>query len=83
MKISCIIVLKRECEFKKTCLAVTISQSCGLVKNVTIIISTYQMYAGNVVETNTTKKNTRRKILKRSLRYGTGNVISATIPINT
>jgi hypothetical protein len=38
LKISCIIVLERECEFKKTYLAVTMSQSCGLVKNVTIII---------------------------------------------
>jgi hypothetical protein len=35
------------------------------------------------METNTTKKNNRRKNLKRSLRYGTGNVIVATIPINT
>jgi hypothetical protein len=41
------------------------------------------MYAGNAMITNTTKKNNRRKNLKRSLRYGTGNVFHANILMNT
>jgi hypothetical protein len=39
--------------------------------------------AANAIETKKIKIKKRRKNLKRSLRYGTGDVIVATIPINT
>lgn len=41
------------------------------------------MNAGNAIETNTIKNQNKRKNFKRNLRYGTGNVINATIQINT